>query len=707
MTIAQQADSGPTLLDNEVLDEWEVPFGDWIDQSVDWIDNNLGWLLNAIEWPFTFLLDNLVDNFLAEISWLWVVLGFLVLGSLVRGVKVGLFAAGALGFCGILGNAYWIETARTIGFIGVAVLLCVLIGIPIGVACGRIDGVWGVIRPILDAMQVVHSFVYMLPFIFFFGIGEEAATMVTMVFALPPLIRLTNLGIRQVPEDVVEAARAYGAPEWRVLADVQLPLARPAIMTGLNQTLLLAISMLGIAAIMGAGGLGRLLFRAISNLDVALANSAGLAFFLVAVVLDRISQPEAADSGGLLTRIRAAWAHRRDPEALLEASTSASAPVSTDGEPAAVAPNERLGLLIAVPGAALALIALILPWSVDSGRVSSHARLSDLDLAGSSFNGIAGAGGSWHGLIVLGMAVWLLAAAGDTLFRQSRHGRYLSPDGALIASIAIFAAALAYLVTSPSNDVAAHSLGIGVIVAVVGGVVAMAGAGLAMWNAPFAAKRPLSLEINWTRIFGVAVALLILAGATFSGWSFDARAENVIGPELQEELDALEREAELNAAVALQNANIIQNKIAEARRTDRVINDSWTERGPQLGWLVLLLGALALLVALPAAGVFGTDDIGRWRWSVLAVGIGVAIQVVAVGWIASVLRVSDPGLVSGVGAFLALIGGFFTLASARLTMTDFTRSRVYEHPDIELDQAATAAADDAVDTVKAEAVSTG
>ncbi|MGB0502353.1 MAG: ABC transporter permease, partial [Acidimicrobiales bacterium] len=231
-------------------DQYKVNFGEWADQSVDWIDINLEWLLNIIKWPFDFLLSNVVEGFLEQRGWWLIVLLMFFIGWAVRSFRVGLFALVALTFCAILGPGYWIETARTIGFIAVAVFLCVVIGIPVGIACGRIDPVWSVVRPVLDAMQVVHSFVYMLPFIFFFGIGEESATMVTMVFALPPLIRLTNLGIRQVPEDVVEASRAYGAPEYRVLTDVQIPLARPAIMTGVNQTLLLAISMLGIAAIM-------------------------------------------------------------------------------------------------------------------------------------------------------------------------------------------------------------------------------------------------------------------------------------------------------------------------------------------------------------------------------------------------------------------------------------------------------------------------
>jgi glycine betaine/proline transport system permease protein len=255
----------PKPTDNEVLDEYTIPFGEWIDQAVDWIAVNMTTLLEIIEWPFKTLLDLVVNDFLLQVSWVLVVAMMFMIAWLVRNLKVAFGVAAALTLCGLLGDAYWIETARTIGYIAVAVGLCVVIGLPLGILCGRLDGAWLVTRPTLDAMQVVHAFVYMLPFIFFWGIGPVAATMATMVFALPPLIRLTNLGVRQVPEEVVEASRAYGAPEWRVLLDVQIPLARPAIMTGVNQTLLMSISMLGIAAIMGAGGLGRLLFRALSS----------------------------------------------------------------------------------------------------------------------------------------------------------------------------------------------------------------------------------------------------------------------------------------------------------------------------------------------------------------------------------------------------------------------------------------------------------
>ena len=392
--LAQQESPNPGFFDNEVLDQFQIPVGAWADQAVDWIAVRLEWLLRIIEWPFDTLIGFLVDDILEPVSWVLIVLAFFVVGSITRNVKVGAFAAASVGLCAFLGNNYWLETARTVGFVGVAVLLCVIVGIPLGVACGRADGVWRVVRPVLDGMQVIHSFVYMLPFIFFFGIGEVSATMVTMVFALPPLVRLTNLGIRQVPEDVVEASRAYGAPERRVLLDVQLPLARPAIATGLNQTLLLAISMLGIAAIMGAGGLGRLLLRAITNQDIPKGMASGLAFFLVAVALDRLSQPEGAGSTSLLRRIRLAWAHRRrsrkrcwptdESRSLLgipgtptpspassQRSRQPSAPPFSWRRPAACSPPSRCSSR----------------WNSGAGFISAYGRRADEELSGESFNG--------------------------------------------------------------------------------------------------------------------------------------------------------------------------------------------------------------------------------------------------------------------------------------------------------------------------------
>jgi len=415
-------DEGPGFFDPEVLNEFLIPFGEWVKQMVFWTDQNLGDTDNAIfdflgiiRAPFAFFMDLIVskDPSISSIPWVWVVIAMFLVASFTRNVKVGVMVAAMLTLCGLLGPDYWEETSRTIGMIFVAVLLSAIIGIPLGILSGRFDSVWNVVRPTLDGMQVVHSFVYMLPFVFFWGIGEVSATMVTMVFALPPLVRLTNLGIRQVPEDVVEAARAFGAPESRVLTDVQLPLARPAIMTGLNQTLLLAISMLGIAAIMGASGLGLLVFRAINNSSPSLAASAGLALFLVAVVLDRMTQPEDGDGQSLWANVRDAWAFRKDPEGMYnakmadteEAAAAAAAALQQNlddaGVPAPVGPTERIALVVAAVGGLVAGISVLLPWGNDSGLISGWARRIDQDLAGESFSGLDASGGSWFGILTL------------------------------------------------------------------------------------------------------------------------------------------------------------------------------------------------------------------------------------------------------------------------------------------------------------------
>ncbi len=678
-TVLAQAD-GPGFFDNNVLDEFEIPFGAWMDQAVDWIDTNLDGALAAFEWPFETLIDAFVANFLAEISWVWVVLGMFIIASLVRNVKVGAFVAGALTICGLLGNAYWLETARTIGFIAVAVLLCVIIGIPIGIACGRVDTIWQVVRPVLDAMQVVHSFVYMLPFIFFFGIGEVSATMVTMIFALPPLIRLTNLGIRQVPEDVVEAARAYGSSEVRVLTDVQLPLARPAIMTGINQTLLLAISMLGIAAIMGAGGLGRLLFRALSNQDVALAASAGLAFFLVAVVLDRISQREDTDSGNLFRRIHQAWAHRRDPEALMPDEEADAAVVTF--KPAdvftPVGGTERTALLTTLGGAALAVISVFLTWTVDAGKYSAFGRRIDENVPGESFAGLDASGGSIFGWTILLLGLFVVGAAIKTYVGPGRGPRWLTADGAAIGSVAMLVLMVAYLLGSGSPQTTDLGTGVGVYVALVGSLVAAAGA--IWWTrlAPHVPSRPLSADIAWGPLIGVGIAMVVLLGGAYSGWSLDGRTDVVISPELQERLDELRAEAEANPADAGPIAAEISATLAEARREGAQVVDGASSDGARLGLISLLLGGAAVLTVLGAIGVFVRNEHQQWWWGSITAGVGAGVATIAVAWIGTHVRSADPNYVSGIGAFFTLCGGFFIVASVIRMLSLFRRAKVYE-----------------------------
>lgn len=690
MRVLAQGNSGefpdPSWTNNLVLDQYEIPFGPWMEQMANWITLNLKWLLSIIEWPFRTLLDFIVGDVLQPISWIWVVLIFFVVGSLVRNLKIGAFAALGLGVCGILGNAYWLETARTIGYIGVAVLLCVVIGVPLGIACGRIDSVWQVTRPVLDAMQVVHSFVYMLPFIWWFGVGEVSATMVTMVFALPPLVRLTNLGIRQVPADVVEASRAYGAPEWRVLIDVQIPLARPAIMTGINQTLLLAISMLGIAAIMGAGGLGRLLFNAINNQDVAKGAASGLAFFLVAVVLDRISQREGIVRVGLLRRIRLAWAHRRDPEALLPTVTQSAAdePAGevTEGRFAAVTPAERTPIMIAAIGGLLTALSVFLTWSSGAGFISAYGRRGDEELVGQSFNGFSASGGSWFGFLAFGLGLFVVAAAVTTLIAPGRGPRWWTADGAVIASLALLVMMVSYLLAAPSDLVAGQATGVGVYAALIGGLVAAVGALRWIRLAPHSPIHPLSASVGWGRVAGSIVALLILGVGAISAWSFDERPdERAIeraAAELQLQLDALEAEAEANP----QNAGFIAVQIStlqEQFRVEqvRVITDGISSSGPRLGIWTFLAGLACFVVGLPAAGAFGRHEHRQWEWSAVTAGVGAGIVCVAFGWIFTHVRSADDLYLSGAGSFLAMVAGCVAVATAASVLKEFRRSKVY------------------------------
>ena len=680
--LAQLENPGPA--DNAVLDQWTVTFGDWIDQMVRWVDQNLDPLLSVIEWPFTFLFRNFVNGAghnpwweISDMPWIAVCLIFLVIGTITRNLKVGVSVALALAGCGILGAEYWKETVITLGIIIVAVVLCAIIGIPLGILCGRFDGAWNVVRPVLDAMQVVHPFIYMLPIIFFFGIGPEPATMVTMVFALPPLIRLTNLGIRQVPADVVEASRAYGASEVRVLRDVQLPLARPAIMTGLNQTLLLSISMLGIAAIMASGGLGRPVFQAVQNLDTAQAAASGLALFIVAVVLDRISQTEATDGENIFTRIRRAWAHRRDPEELLPEAATIGATAATVARPAPAGNAERRSAMVALAGAVLGVVAVFLPWGSDSGVISGYARFADLDLAGRSFSGLAAEGGSVYGYGVLLFSLFAVAAALVTLRSPGGGNRWLGADGAAIASLGALGCVVSYLWTSPPAASAAYGNGVGVWLGLVGAAVATAGAVVWMTGAPFGPRRPLVRKIGIGRLVGTATAVGLVVIAGFSGWIFDERAESVMTPELNAEIEALRQEAEENPALRNETALKITALINEAERMQQITTDGFTDQGPGLGYLALLVVAVGAACALPAAGLFGHDERRKWIWSTLTAGAGIGLIMISAGWIGTLTRVADPKLLTGAGAFLCLMGGLILLATTRSVLNEFRRAEVY------------------------------
>ncbi len=678
------AQENPGLADNDVLDSFEIPFGNWVEEAVNWTTLNLGWLLDAIAWPFEFLLRNLVEGFLVDLPWLVVVGVMFLIAWLVRNLTVATATVIGLTVCGLLGDQYWEETVRTIGLILVAVIVCVIIGIPVGILSGRVDAVWQVVRPTLDAMQVIHAFVYLLPFVYFWGVGPVAATMATMIFALPPLIRLTNLGIRQVPEDVVEAARAYGAPERRVLLDVQLPLARPAIMTGVNQTLLLAFSMLGIAAILGAGGLGALLFRALGQQDVALAGASGLAFFILAVILDRISQTDGSGSN-LLGRITTAWRARSNPEVLLDnpdfnpaaEAVEAEQPRFGSGNVAKVSPGERSAIMVSIAGGAVMVVSVLLTWANDAGLMTGYSRSDDADLAGQSFSGLAAEGGSWFAYLVALMGIMVIASGVTVLTQWDGGGRWLAPDGAAYAAIGGLIAAFGYLIVSPSAAASGYSDGIGVYVALVGGIIATAGALWWMAGAPYSPRRPLKPKVVTGPIviglIGVTLALISM----FSSWIFDARGQTIISPELQAQIDEIRDQAaagEIDSASASAEILVLR---ATAETADKIVIDGKSSDGPRLGVWTLVLAAVGAAGAAVSAGAAGLDDRRQWLGGTVGMGLGLGVALLAAGWIGSLARAGDPNYFSGVGSMVGLVAGVMVFVAGSSVVAGYERSKIY------------------------------
>jgi len=676
-------DDGPGILDDAVLDEFNIPFGSWIEEAVNWITLNMGGVLDAIAWPFEFLLENLVDRFLIAIPWLVVVAIMFVIAWLVRNFTVALGSAAGLVVCGLLGNEFWVQTARTIGFILVAVIVCVIIGIPLGVLSGRIDSVWQVMRPTLDAMQVIHSFVYLLPFVYFWGVGRVSATMATMVFALPPLIRLTNLGIRQVPEDVVEASRAYGARELRVLRDVQLPLARPAIMTGINQTLLLAFSMLGIAAILGAGGMGALLFRALGQQDVNLAASAGLGFFLLAVILDRISQTQSGGAG-LFSRMSTAWKARREPELLLEnpdfnpsLASSTNEEEVAEGHVAPLGSRERLLAGMVALGAVVSLLSLVLPWASNGSLFTGYSRLADAGLDGSSFGAFDAEGGSWFAYIVVLGALMLFATVVLVVSSRPRP-RIFNPDMAVVISIGMLVTVLGYLLASPSDLSPTYSAGAGVIVALIGSVISLIAGALWIARAPYGPRRPLRARVGLSQIVVSAFAIAIAMISMVSMWQLDERGGVVMTPAIEAEIEEVKRMAEageMDMGVAATEIQIIR---AKAQRSERIVISGTDPAGVQLGPLALGAIVIAGVGAVGASGAAGFSNRRRWLSGVVAMGCGAGVVGLSIGFIGTLARATDNNYYSGVGAMLALVGGTLAFVSARSVVTVFERSKVYE-----------------------------
>jgi glycine betaine/proline transport system permease protein len=228
------------------------------------------------------------ENVLLGAPWVGVLAVLGLLGYTLSGPRLAVMCVVSFSLMGLFG--LWDQSLRTLALMLVAVALSVLIGLPLGVLSAYSDRFDRVLRPILDAMQTMPTFVYLIPVVLFFGIARVPAVVATLIYAVPPMIRLTNLGVRQVSPAAIEAARAFGSTPRQILFKVQLPLALPAILTGVNQTIMMALSMVVIAALIGAGGLGREVLVSLQRLEVGKALEAGLAIVLLAIVLDRLSE---------------------------------------------------------------------------------------------------------------------------------------------------------------------------------------------------------------------------------------------------------------------------------------------------------------------------------------------------------------------------------------------------------------------------------
>lgn len=261
--------------------------GQYVDQFVKWLMNDYGEVFDAIaSGILSFLVTT--ERFLIWLPWWLVLLGIFILGWKIIDIKGGILFALSIFLVGTFG--FWDLMMMTLAIVLASVIISLVFGIPLGILTAYYDRFSSIMRPLLDAMQTMPSFVYLIPALMLFGMGKVPAVFATIIYAIPPVIRLTDLGIRKVPKEMVEASTSFGASSWQTLAKVQLPQALPTIMTGINQTTMMALSMVVVASMIGARGLGLEVLRAIQRIDIAKGFEAGISIVFLAIIIDRLSQ---------------------------------------------------------------------------------------------------------------------------------------------------------------------------------------------------------------------------------------------------------------------------------------------------------------------------------------------------------------------------------------------------------------------------------
>ncbi|WP_337102746.1 ABC transporter permease [Paenibacillus sp. YIM B09110] len=265
----------------------KIPLAEWIESLEAWLETNLDPVFGIIRTVVGGTVGGL-DTVLNSVHPLLLIIIFTLLAWFIGRWRMAIFTA--IGLLVIDNLGLWSQTMQTLALVLTAAVISVIIGVPIGILCARNNSVQKVVTPLLDFMQTMPAFVYLLPAVTFFSLGVVPGVISSIIFAIPPTIRLTNLGIRQVPAELVEAADAFGSTPSQKLFKLQLPIAMPTIMAGINQTIMLSLSMVVIASMIGAQGVGAYVYRAVTQGNTGVGFEAGLAIVILAIILDRLTQ---------------------------------------------------------------------------------------------------------------------------------------------------------------------------------------------------------------------------------------------------------------------------------------------------------------------------------------------------------------------------------------------------------------------------------
>ncbi|WP_087872084.1 ABC transporter permease [Arthrobacter globiformis] len=296
----------------------QLDVGTWFAAFIDWSLATFGWFFDAVSWLVSLLVGN-VEGVLVGLHPI-LIIAVLAGAAAFLTRSLGLTIFSALAFLLIVSMGLWVESMSTLAVVLVSVVFSLALGVPLGIWAALNGTVSAVARPVLDLMQAMPVFVYLIPAVFFFGVGMVPGIAATIIFSIPPAVRLTELGIRKLDVELLEAATAFGAKKGLILKDVQLPLAFPSIMAGVNQVIMLALSMVVVAGLVGAGGLGGVVVEGVAQLDTARGFEGGLAVVILAIYLDRVTS--GARSLGEVLRSRRI---RKEQRAAIKAPAPAAA----------------------------------------------------------------------------------------------------------------------------------------------------------------------------------------------------------------------------------------------------------------------------------------------------------------------------------------------------------------------------------------------